>query len=182
MCLAGRVLAWHMVPVRQVVPMLRFVLSRPLRAPLFALALVAAQSPAHAQTGSAEAQAEEAVAAPRVALLEREGYSDIRVEWTWLGRLRIVAWLDGQRREIILHPTTGEVLRDLSVPPATAYAQSDDDTSDSEAGSGTLTISVGESSVATDADTTATLTLDGGGDDIFTGDPARSAVGIGVAP
>ena len=52
------------------------------------------------------------LAQPVVAQLEREGYSGIRVYETWLGRLRIIAMIDGRRREVILHPTSGAILRD----------------------------------------------------------------------
>ena len=45
--------------------------------------------------------------------LERQGYSDIRVSSTLLGRLRIVARRKGGVREVIVNPNTGEVLRDL---------------------------------------------------------------------
>ena len=162
--------------------MLRFSLPRGFCAPLIAVALVSAQSPALAQTGSAEAQAEEAVAAPRVAALAREGYRDIKVEWTWLGRLRIVAWLDGRRREVILHPTTGEVLRDLTLPPETAYAQGDDAPSGNPSRPATEDgIEIGATS-GPDYATTSTVTLDGTPDDARGTDPSVSVIGIGVAP
>ena len=48
-----------------------------------------------------------------VAQLREQGYSDIVVERTLLGRIRIVAVLGDTRREIILNPRTGEVLRDV---------------------------------------------------------------------
>ena len=48
-----------------------------------------------------------------VAQLRDQGYSDIVVERTLLGRIRIVAVLGDSRREIILNPRTGEVLRDV---------------------------------------------------------------------
>jgi hypothetical protein len=48
-----------------------------------------------------------------VAQLRDQGYSDIVVERTLLGRIRIVAVLGDTRREIILNPRTGEVLRDV---------------------------------------------------------------------
>jgi hypothetical protein len=49
------------------------------------------------------------------ATLETQGYDIVSVGRTWLGRLRIVAESDELRREIVLNPTTGEVLRDYSV-------------------------------------------------------------------
>ena len=48
-----------------------------------------------------------------VAQLESQGYSSITVERTLLGRVKIIGQIDGGRREIILNPRTGEILRDL---------------------------------------------------------------------
>lgn len=45
--------------------------------------------------------------------LSGQGYADISVETTFLGRVRIVAQGEGGHREIILNPRTGEILRDL---------------------------------------------------------------------
>ncbi|UWQ20870.1 hypothetical protein [Jannaschia sp. W003] len=48
-----------------------------------------------------------------VAQLQAQGYQTIRVERTFLGRARIRAEAPGgHRREIILNPRTGELLRD----------------------------------------------------------------------
>jgi hypothetical protein len=44
--------------------------------------------------------------------LTKQGFHDIAVETTWLGRVRIVASRGGGQREIILNPRTGEILRD----------------------------------------------------------------------
>lgn len=41
-----------------------------------------------------------------------EGYEDIEIRRTILGRIRIIATKDDAEREIILNPRTGEVLRD----------------------------------------------------------------------
>lgn len=46
--------------------------------------------------------------------LRLDGYEDIEVSRTWLGRVRIVAEKGELEREVILHPSTGEVLRDYS--------------------------------------------------------------------
>ncbi|WRH64405.1 MAG: PepSY domain-containing protein [Fuscovulum sp.] len=51
-----------------------------------------------------------------VIVLQQKGYRDILVTRTWLGRLRVVGWIDGRAREIIVHPTSGEVLRDFLDP------------------------------------------------------------------
>ncbi|MFN7224851.1 MAG: hypothetical protein ACK4MS_12600 [Paracoccaceae bacterium] len=48
-----------------------------------------------------------------VAQLKKRGYVKITVERTLLGRTRILAERNGGRREIILNPRTGEILRDL---------------------------------------------------------------------
>ena len=49
------------------------------------------------------------------AALIAQGYEIVQVGRTWLGRLRVVAQNDEIRREIVINPTTGEVLRDYSV-------------------------------------------------------------------
>lgn len=48
-----------------------------------------------------------------VAQLRSQGYREINVETTMLGRVRIVAARGGASREIILNPRTGEILRDI---------------------------------------------------------------------
>lgn len=45
--------------------------------------------------------------------LRAQGYRDIRISRTWLGRTRILAIGKGGQREIIVNPRTGEILRDL---------------------------------------------------------------------
>lgn len=45
--------------------------------------------------------------------LRQQGFSEILVESTLLGRTRIVAKSRNGTREIILNPRTGEILRDL---------------------------------------------------------------------
>jgi hypothetical protein len=47
-----------------------------------------------------------------VAQLRQQGYRDIQVSRTWLGRSRITASSSSNRREIIVNPRTGEILRD----------------------------------------------------------------------
>ncbi|MDB5657452.1 MAG: hypothetical protein JWS10_67 [Cypionkella sp.] len=47
--------------------------------------------------------------------LRGQGYRQINVERTLLGRVRIVAERRGGSREIILNPRTGEILRDVVV-------------------------------------------------------------------
>ena len=44
--------------------------------------------------------------------LQRQGYRNIRVSRTWLGRVRILARGRNGSREIVLNPATGAILRD----------------------------------------------------------------------
>jgi uncharacterized membrane protein YgcG len=44
--------------------------------------------------------------------LMEQGFSDVQVSKTFLGRLRFVASAGQQRREIVINPYTGEILRD----------------------------------------------------------------------
>jgi len=46
--------------------------------------------------------------------LSRQGYGDIRVGHTLLGRARITGERNGVSREIVVNPRTGEILRDYS--------------------------------------------------------------------
>ena len=49
--------------------------------------------------------------------LRAEGYADILTGRTWLGRVQISAIGARGRREIVLNPITGEVLRDIITTP-----------------------------------------------------------------
>ena len=46
--------------------------------------------------------------------LRADGYDQIRTERTLLNRIRVIAGRAGERREIVIDPRTGEVLRDYS--------------------------------------------------------------------
>lgn len=48
--------------------------------------------------------------------LHRQGYSDVSISRTLLGRLRVTAQSSRYRREIVLDPRNGEILRDLRRP------------------------------------------------------------------
>ena len=48
-----------------------------------------------------------------LAQLRAQGFDEIKVETTWLGRLKITAQRRGAEREIILNPRSGEILRDI---------------------------------------------------------------------
>ncbi len=75
-----------------------------MRPILFALGLMLMAAPAAAQD----------FVSAWITQLQTDGYDDISVERTWLGRIRIVAEKDDIDREIILNRATGEVLRDYS--------------------------------------------------------------------
>ena len=77
--------------------------------------LLAAASIAMQLPGAADAAGTDAI----VSQLGEQGYRRITVSRTLLGRVRILATAPGRRREIILNPRTGELLRD--------YMQSSDD-------------------------------------------------------
>jgi uncharacterized membrane protein YgcG len=51
-----------------------------------------------------------------MAQLSEMGFSAIRQERTLLGRVRITGTREDGRREIILNPNSGEILRDLWIP------------------------------------------------------------------
>ena len=44
--------------------------------------------------------------------LQAQGYTRVDSAYTWLGRLRILARQGDLRREIVINPNTGEILRD----------------------------------------------------------------------
>ena len=60
--------------------------------------------------------------------LRREGYTRIEIGRTWLGRTRIIATGGPGRREIVVQPATGEVLRD--------FESVDDNDDDDDSGQG----------------------------------------------
>lgn len=45
--------------------------------------------------------------------LRNQGFGQVSVTQTWLGRTRIIGQSDKGQREIIVNPKTGEILRDL---------------------------------------------------------------------
>ena len=51
-----------------------------------------------------------------VAQLSAAGFRYIEIRRTFLGRARFVAYSTSEVREVVINPTTGEVLRDLSKP------------------------------------------------------------------
>ena len=76
-----------------------------------------------------------------ISQLQKQGFAAIQVERTWLGRTRIEAMRGDVSREIVLNPTTGEILRDLWLSSsgeaaATIKIGEDDDTAESDGGGG----------------------------------------------
>ncbi len=53
------------------------------------------------------------IVASIVSQLRRQGYGSISKQRTFLGRVRIIAERSSGRREIIVNPRTGEILRDF---------------------------------------------------------------------
>lgn len=74
-----------------------------IRATLITLALSA--TPAFAESIKEQVQSQ----------LQAQGFTSIEIQRTLLGRMRIVASDGTRRREIIINPITGEVLRDYWV-------------------------------------------------------------------
>jgi uncharacterized membrane protein YgcG len=60
--------------------------------------------------------------------LRDQGYTEIRISQTFLGRTRIVAISDEYRREIVFNPATGVIMRDYWV----VLGRDDDDDDDSD--------------------------------------------------
>ncbi|MDJ1017875.1 MAG: hypothetical protein QNJ35_15310 [Paracoccaceae bacterium] len=74
------------------------------KALILSAGITLAAVPAQAQTSSIQDRIVEA--------LGQEGYREVSVTRTWLGRLRFVAEKPGAEREIVVNPNTGVVLRD----------------------------------------------------------------------
>lgn len=108
-----------------------------VRSGLFAgvLVLAALSSPHRALAFDARSQeAVQAVLQPLILDLQRDGYTEIETGWTWLGRLYVTAWRDGREREIVIHPTSGEVLRDILGPAPVQVTRLADQADGSSAG------------------------------------------------
>jgi hypothetical protein len=48
--------------------------------------------------------------------IRAQGFKIVRVQRTWLGRVRIIGQNASFRREVVIDPTTGEIRRDLLIP------------------------------------------------------------------
>ena len=94
------------------------------------------------QTGFAAPAVAATAADQIVTQLREQGFTDIDVEQTWLGRTRIVAERKDTSREIILNPGTGEILRDLWLQkggkgaPKVKIGRDDDNDGSGNSGSG----------------------------------------------
>jgi hypothetical protein len=84
-----------------------------------------------------------------VAQLRDQGFTDIKISTTFLGRTRVLALGNNLRREIIINPRTGEILRDyweqidgeaeaprLIDPNGNIGSGKDDNDDDNKSGSG----------------------------------------------
>lgn len=80
---------------------------------ILVLALAVMALPAHAQDFVADITRQ----------LRQQGFQQIEVQRTWLGRSRILAENAEGAREIIVNPTTGEILRDLWQPSAGNFSE-----------------------------------------------------------
>lgn len=56
--------------------------------------------------------------------LARQGYEIQQVSRTLLGRVHIIATRDDQWREVVLNPSTGEILRDLAIEDRSGQGRS----------------------------------------------------------
>lgn len=66
------------------------------------------------------------------AALRAQGFEVTLVHWTWLGRIRIIAVNADLRREIVINPNTGEIMRDYAqaLVPADVPPRHDSDSGD----------------------------------------------------
>ena len=91
------------------------------------------------------------------ASLQAQGFEVTLVHWTWLGRIRIIAVSADVRREIVINPTTGEILRDYSQKIAEAAAPS----RDGDSHSGQQTSRTADPAAAAEVDASAMSALEG---------------------
>lgn len=63
--------------------------------------------------GSPQIVAAQSVQDQIIAQLQQQGFTQIEVSRTWLGRVRIVSLRDDLQRELVFNPQTGEILRDF---------------------------------------------------------------------
>jgi hypothetical protein len=68
--------------------------------------------------------------------LQRQGFTSVEITRTLLGRDRVVATGPDGRREVIVNPRTGEILRDLWTPSGSGQAGSGLISTDDDDGGG----------------------------------------------
>lgn len=104
--------------------------------------------------------------------LQAEGYIIVQSERTWLGRLRIIAIKGDLRREVVINPGTGEVLRDIA--SIQQRHESGDDGNNAVASSG----GGGGTGSAAAPGVVSTFTAAG---NVAVDDPAPAQPGFGIA-
>lgn len=70
--------------------------------------------------GSPHIVAAQSVQDQIIAQLRDQGFTEMTVNRTFLGRVRVVAIRDGVTRELVFHPQTGAILRDYWVTDSTS--------------------------------------------------------------
>lgn len=118
-----------------------------------------------------------------LASLQAQGYVILELGYTFLGRLRVVAQSDTIRREIVVNPGTGEILRDYAVmlsvitdvEPAPAAGAGGAAAATVAAGTGT-----GGATAAGVAGVTGLSTLQADNDTTTTSDPVDASGEPGV--
>ena len=91
--------------------------------------------------------------------LRAQGYEKVTISRTLLGRVFVVAEGGGKRREIVINPATGEVLRDQFREPPQYYARSPDRNDDAGAPVA-ATVELADRSVGDGLGVTVTKDLD----------------------
>ena len=96
-----------------------------------------------------------------VASLTAQGYAIVEEGYTWLGRLRIVADNGVLRREIVINPGTGEVLRDYAEAIQVAGDQGSARTAASHSGQGSGGTALAVGTIGAASAVVGTGTIDG---------------------
>ena len=65
-----------------------------------------------ALSGAPHVVAAQSVQDSIISQLQAQGFDNFSLNRTWLGRVRVVSYRDGLRRELVFNPQTGEILRD----------------------------------------------------------------------
>ncbi len=62
-----------------------------------------------------------------VSELRQQGFGNLKISRTWLGRVRITAQSKDYKRELVFNPNSGEILRDYWEPTRSGAAKTDED-------------------------------------------------------